>query len=259
MTPLLRVRNIRRRFGGLTALDGVGFDVAPGEIKGVIGPNGAGKTTLFNILSGLLRPDIGTVALADRTLTGLSPAAIARAGLARTFQNVSLFDRMTARENVMTGLHLRSRAGLLASALRLPRQRREERDLRRRADGGLAFVGLADAGDTPVAALPFGRRRMVELARALALEPKLLLLDEPASGLNTGESRELAAMIRRVRDRGVTILLVEHDMSLVMDVCDSLLVLDFGTPIAEGTPAAVRADPRVLAVYLGKEAADAEG
>ena len=152
MTPLLRVRNIRRRFGGLTALDGVGFDVAPGEIKGVIGPNGAGKTTLFNILSGLLRPDIGMVALAGRTLTGLSPAAIARAGLARTFQNVSLFDRMTARENVMTGLHLRSRAGLLASALRLPRQRREERDLRRRADGGLASWGL------PMPATPPWRR-----------------------------------------------------------------------------------------------------
>lgn len=259
MMSLLQIRDIQRRFGGLTALDGVSFDVASGEIKGVIGPNGAGKTTLFNIISGLLPPTRGTVTLAGRTLTGLTPAAIARAGLARTFQNVSLFDRMTARENVMTGLHLRSRAGLVSSALRLPRQRREERTLRRLADEGLDFVGLADAGDTPVAVLPFGRRRMVELARALALEPKLLLLDEPASGLNNSESRDLAAMIRRVRDRGISLLLVEHDMSLVMDVCDSLLVLNFGTPIADGPPAAIRADANVLAVYLGKEAADAEG
>ncbi|MDD5704563.1 MAG: ATP-binding cassette domain-containing protein [Kiritimatiellae bacterium] len=234
MKTLLEVCDVQRRFGGLIALSGVSFRIETGEIKGVIGPNGAGKTTLFNIVSGRLRPTRGSVWLEQRAIERLRPCAIARLGLARTFQNVSLFDHMTARENVMTGLHLHGRAGLLASAMRWPRQIREERDLRRRADEWLDFAGLEDAADTPVAALPFGRRRMVELARALAQAPRLLLLDEPASGLNNSESRELAGTIRRIRDLGVTILLVEHDMSLVMDVCDSLLVLNFGAPIAEG-------------------------
>ncbi len=258
MRPLLEIRDLHRRFGGVVALDGVGFEVEEGQIKGVIGPNGAGKTTLFNIVSGLQRATRGSVHFDGRRIDRLPAAAIARRGLARTFQNVSLFDRLTALENVLVGLHARGRAGLLSSALRLPRQRREECVLRAQAEELLDFVGLRGVTAAPVAELPFGRRRMVELARALALGPRLLLLDEPASGLNSRESRELAATIRRVRERGVAILLVEHDMALVMDICDSLLVLNFGSPIAEGTPAVVRGDPKVLSVYLGEESADAE-
>ena len=258
--PLLRVSGLRCQFGGVKALDGVDFEVREGEIKGVIGPNGAGKTTLFNVISGLVRPTAGRVCFAGCSLLGQRPSAIARLGLARTFQNVSLFDRLTARENVLVGLHMQGRAGLLGAALRLPRMRREACTIGRRADELLAFVGLAPLADTPAASLPFGCRRMLELARALATSPRLLLLDEPASGLNPRESLELAAMIRQIRDLGVSLLLVEHDMSLVMEVCDTVLALHFGVPVADGTPATVRAHPRVLAVYLGgEEMADAAG
>ena len=250
---LLEVRDVRRTFGGLVALDNVTFDVPQGAIKGIIGPNGAGKTTLFNIVSGVLPPDKGSIRFRDRTVTGLPPYRIARRGVSRTFQNLSLFLNMSVLENVMVGRHCRTRAGWSGSALRMPWQRREERAIRAAALEQLEVLGLAHAADAPVGSLSFGRRRLVELARALATEPELLLLDEPASGLNTHETDELATRIRAIRDDGVTILLVEHDMSLVMDVCDDILVLDFGQPIAEGPPAAVRSNPKVVAVYLGGE------
>jgi branched-chain amino acid transport system ATP-binding protein len=249
----LTVSNVSRRFGGVQALNGVSFEAARGRITAVIGPNGAGKTTLFNTISGVLRPDSGTITLDDEAIGGLPPHRIAQRGVSRTFQNVSLFPRMTVLENVMIGRHLRARAGLLACALRLPWQVREERAMRAVAWRHLEEVGLAGRAESLVGTLSFGQRRMVEWARALATEPRLLLLDEPASGLNTHESEALAGSIRAVRDRGITVLLVEHDMSLVMDVADHVVVLNFGTPIASGTPAAVRANPEVVKVYLGGE------
>jgi branched-chain amino acid transport system ATP-binding protein len=249
----LTVHDVSRRFGGVQALNGVSFEAARGRITAVIGPNGAGKTTLFNTISGVLRPDRGTIVLDGEPIQGLAPHRIAQRGVSRTFQNVSLFPRMSVLENVMIGRHLRARAGLLACALRLPWQAREEAAMRATAWQHLELIGLADQAERLVGTLSFGQRRMVEWARALATEPRLLLLDEPASGLNTHESEALAENIRAVRDRGLTVLLVEHDMSLVMDVADHIVVLDFGTPIAAGTPAEVRANPSVIQVYLGGE------
>jgi branched-chain amino acid transport system ATP-binding protein len=233
--------------------------VASGQIKAVIGPNGAGKTTLFNIISGVLRPDRGDIRFADASIVGMRPFEIARRGVSRTFQKPSLFLHMTVLENVMVARHCRTRHEIWASALRLPGQRREEAAIRGSSMAYLEHVGLAELADVPVGALPFGRRRMVELARAVATEPRLLLLDEPASGLNTRETDDLAALVCRIREDGVTVLLVEHDMSLVMDISDEIVVLNFGTPIAEGGPAQVRNDPNVVAVYLGGEFDGAAG
>ena len=250
---LLEVSNIRQCFGGLVALDKVSFQVARGQIHAVIGPNGAGKSTLFNLISGVFPPTAGSIVFNGSPITGLKPYQIACLGISRTFQNPSLFLRMTVLENVMVGRHCRTRSGFVASSLRLPGQRREEKALAESAKEQLKRVGLEGRADVPVGSLSFGQRRMVELARALATEPQLLLLDEPASGLNTRETEELAALIARIRDGGVTILLVEHDMSLVMDISETILVLHYGTPIAEGPPAVVRNDPNVVAVYLGGE------
>ena len=248
---LLEVENIRRTFGGLVALDRVCFSVESGQIAAVIGPNGAGKTTLFNIVSGVLGADTGRIRFDGADIAGLPPFRIARLGVSRTFQNPSLFLRMTVIENVMVGRHCRTRCEFTASALRLPGQRREERGIRESALRSLEYVGLADAAGRPVAALSFGQRRMVELARALATEPRLLLLDEPASGLNSKETGDLSDLIRRIRDSGVTVLLVEHDMSLVMDITQHILVLHYGTPIAEGPPSEIRNNQKVVEVYLG--------
>ncbi len=248
---LLEVEGLRRNFGGLAAVDGVSFKVQPGQIKSVIGPNGAGKTTVFNLISGLLRPDAGCVRFGDRPITRLKPYQVARAGIARTFQNPSLFLRMSVLENVMVARHRLSRWGLLGCGLRLPAQVREERAIRQSALEHLDWLGLGRLADLPAGALAFGQRRMVELARALAAEPALLLLDEPASGLNTRDKADLADTIRRIRDRGVTILLVEHDMTLVMGLSDDILVLHNGRPIAEGAPALIQNDPNVVRVYLG--------
>ncbi len=248
---LLEVHNVRQCFGGLVALDKVSFRVPDGHIKAVIGPNGAGKSTLFNLISGVFQPSAGTILFNGTPLAGLKPCQIARLGVSRTFQNPALFLRMSVLENVMVGRHCRTRGGFLASALRLPAQRREERALAESAREQMERVGIAAKADRPVGSLSFGQRRMVELARALATEPRLLLLDEPASGLNTHEKEGLAELICRIRESGVTILLVEHDMSLVMDVSEDILVLHFGTPIAEGPPSVVRNDPNVVAVYLG--------
>jgi len=256
---LLEVNNVNRSFGGLQALKEVTFCVNQGQIKGVIGPNGAGKTTLFNIISGMLKADSGTVFFSGTAIAGRSPCQIGRLGISRTFQNLSLFNGMTVLENVMVGRHCRTHRGIVAAALRTPGQRAEEQRIRQDAQRCLEVVGMTGKAEMPIAALSFGQRRAVELARALATDPRLLMLDEPASGLNTKETQDLGALIGRIRDRGVTILLVEHDMSLIMEISDDLLVLYHGQPIAEGPPAAVRANPEVIAIYLGGEVQRAAG
>ena len=250
---LLEVENIRRSFGGLVAVDKVSFKVLPGQIKAVIGPYGAGKTTLFNIISGLLKPDLGQVTFKQRPISGFKPYQIARAGISRTFQNPSLFLQMNVLENVMVGRHSRTHCEFAGCCLRWPGQLKEERSIRQTALARLDYVGLAHLADVPAGALAFGQRRMVELARALATEPELLLLDEPASGLNTREKVDLGKLIRRIRDGGATVLLVEHDMSLVMDLSDDILVLNYGVPIAEGPPTVIQNDQKVVSVYLGGE------
>jgi branched-chain amino acid transport system ATP-binding protein len=253
---LLEAENVRRSFGGLVAVDQVSFKVNSGQIKAIIGPNGAGKTTLFNVISGLLLADRGKITFKGRPITGFKPYQVARAGLSRTFQNPSLFLRMSVRENVMVGRHTRSRWDFAGCGLRWPGQPKEELAIGEAALAQLDYVGLADLAERPAGSLAFGQRRMVELARALATEPELLLLDEPASGLNTREKADLGQLIRKIRARGVTILLVEHDMTMVMDLSDDILVLHNGTPIAEGPPAVIQNDPNVIRVYLGADLED---
>jgi branched-chain amino acid transport system ATP-binding protein len=255
---ILSVRDLTVRFGGIVALEGVEFDVAEGHIVGLIGPNGAGKTTLFNCLSRIYTPDRGDIRFRDRSLLAVAPHRIADLGLGRTFQNLALFPTMSVRQNVMVGVHCRTRGDFLSNALALPWSGREEHAMRREADALLAFLGLQAVADHPAAGLPYGTLKRVELARALAGRPALLLADEPAAGLNHEEVAALSAILRSIRDeRGVTILLVEHHMGLVMQVSDRVVVLDFGRRIAEGAPAEIQRHPEVIRAYLGGEDAEA--
>ncbi len=257
MSAVLEVRDLTRSFGGLVAVSGVSFQVNAGLIKALIGPNGAGKTTLLNLISGLYEPTSGEIYLSGSPVHGLKPHRIAGKGVARTFQNVQLFQNMSALENVMVGRHLRSRRGLFSAAFPLRGTRLEEAEIFEQAMTRLEMVGLADKADSPAGDLPFGQQRLLEIARALASEPRLLLLDEAASGLSTREKKELVDLIFRIREMGVTIFLVDHDMQLVMGISDEVVVLDHGEKIAEGTPQQVQNDERVIAAYLGEEPADA--
>jgi branched-chain amino acid transport system ATP-binding protein len=252
-TPLLEVTNLRKEFGGLMAVFDVNFAVESGEILALIGPNGAGKTTTFNLISGVLPPTGGNILFDGLRLNGLKPHMLARLGLARTFQSVQLFGNMTVLENVMVGRHAKTGYGLLGAALRLPRARREERVIRDQAMEQLARVGLETKANENAMSLPFGQQRLLEIARALATEPRLLLLDEPGSGLNRLEKVELNRLIRSIREDGVTVLLVEHDMQFVMNIAGRIVVLEHGQKIAEGTPTEIQANERVVAAYLGEE------
>ncbi|MGV8073317.1 MAG: ABC transporter ATP-binding protein [Syntrophobacteraceae bacterium] len=250
--PILKMEDISMQFGGVSALRGINYEVPRGIIQAVIGPNGAGKTTLFHCISGLLLPTSGKISFQDGIINGLAANQIAELGISRTFQHVALFKSMSVLENVMVGRHPRTRSGFLAAGFRLPAMRSEENRIRKEAEEYLDFAGLSDVAHIFAGTLPLGMQKTVEIARALATEPRLILLDEPAGGLNMSETEQLGSLIQSICRMGVTVMLVEHDMNLIMDISDRILVLHYGEYLATGTPKEIKSNPEVIEAYLGE-------
>lgn len=250
---MLELKGITQIFGGVTALNDVSFSIHADQVTGVIGPNGAGKTTLFNIVTGIYQQTSGQVIFEGSDISGIPVERLAAKGMVRTFQNIELFGQMTVLENVMVGLHSKSKSGLFACSFKAPWAIKEERRIREEAHEWLRFVGIEQLADLQASNLPFGKGRMLEIARAMACKPRMILMDEPAAGLNSQETVGLAELIRKIRDLGVTVVLVEHDMELVMDICDRIVVLNLGQKLAEGTPREIQDNPEVIAAYLGDD------